>query len=119
MRADGGHRATQLVAAELAEGVLVVGVEVGELLRDDLALLAEGAREDVDLVARGDVVGDGDAGRQHLVVGVGVHEEQPRGPSGDQDRCCRGHSDTPTTPISGEPPYTGLPMSEVTWDPAA
>ena len=29
------------------------------------------------LVAARDVVGDGDAGGQRLVVGVGVHEEQP------------------------------------------
>lgn len=102
--ADGGHRAAQLVAAELAERVLVVGVEVRQLGRDDLALLAEGAGEHVDLVTGGDVVGDGDAGRERLVVGVGVDEEQPRGPPADQDRLGAGHRDTPTTPSSGTPP---------------
>ena len=58
----------------------------------------------VDLVAGGDVVGDGDAGRERLVVGVGVDEEQPRGAASHQDRFGAGHRDTPTTPSSGTPP---------------
>ena len=65
-----------------------------------------------------DVVGDGHPGRQRLVIGVRVHEEQARGTSRHQDRLGGRHFATPMTPISGTPPYTGLPMSEVTSEPA-
>lgn len=105
---DRCHRRTQLVPAVLAERVLVVGVEVGQLRRDDLALLPQGAGEDVHLVTEGDVVGDGHAGGEGLVVGVRVDEEQ-----------AGTHRSTPMIPISGTPPCTGLPTREVTSEPAA
>ena len=63
---------------------------------DDLALLAEGAREHVDVVATSDVVRDRDAGREGLVVGVGVHEEQPRGTR-------RSGSSPSSSPVTGPP----------------
>ena len=99
--------AAQLVATELAEGVLVVGVEVRQLGRDDLALLAEGAGEHVDLVAGGDVVGDGHARGQQLVVGVGVDEEE-----------APAHRVTPMVPSSTAPPKTALALRSVTSVPA-
>jgi hypothetical protein len=44
---------------------------------DDLTLLAEGAGEDVDLVAGSGVVRHGHAGGQGLVVGMRMDEEEP------------------------------------------
>ena len=94
------HRATQLLAAVLGEGVALGALEVGEVLGDDLALLAERAGEHVDVVTAGDVVRDGDTGREGLVVGVGVHEEQPRGTAVGLDAVEQvGHW---TTAMSGE-----------------
>ena len=62
------------ISAELVGGV---DGELGVVLADDFAFFPEGAGDDVDVGAIGDVVGDGAAGRQGLVVGVGVDEEQP------------------------------------------
>ena len=50
---------------------------MSELRWDHLALLTEGAGEDVHLVAQGNVMGHGDAARQGLVVRVGMDEQQP------------------------------------------
>ena len=64
------------VAAEL------VGVIDGQLrptVTDDLALFAERAGDDVHLRPAGDVMGDGGAVGDGLVVRMGVHEQQPRG----------------------------------------
>ena len=69
-----------------------------------IALLPEGAGEHVDLVAGGDVVGDGHARGQQLVVGMGVDEEEASGPPFDDHGCGRRHRETPMTPISGTPP---------------
>ncbi len=55
-------------------------LEVGEVLGDDLALLAQGARQHVDVVPTSHVVRQRDAGGQGLVVRVCVHEEQPGTP---------------------------------------
>ena len=85
----------------------MIGVEVGELGRDDLALLAEGAREHVHLVTGGDMVGEADPRGDALVVGVGVDEEQ-----------AQAHRATPIVPISGVPPKTALLLSPVTSWPA-
>lgn len=76
--AEPGHRLVEFATAHLREGVLAVRGVVGELGRDDLAVLTEGARDDVHLVPGRDVMGDGDAARERLVVGVGVDEDEPR-----------------------------------------
>jgi len=50
---------------------------MGQGRRDDVALLAQGAREEVDVMAPGGVGTHGHPRRQGLVVGVGVDEQQP------------------------------------------
>ena len=74
-RGAGGRELADPVAAELVRGV---GGEQRQLGRDDLALLAERARHEGDRRVRvGGVAGHGAAGRQRLVVGMGVHQQQP------------------------------------------
>ena len=73
---EDGRGRGELAATVPGEG-RAVPLEVGQCGRDHLALLTEGAGEDVHLVAARHVVRDGDPGRQGLVVGVGVDEEQP------------------------------------------
>ena len=75
--AQGTHGCRELTAAVVGKRVPRRTLEVGQGCGDDLALLAEGAREDVDVIAARDVVGQGHPGREGLVIRVGVHEEQP------------------------------------------
>lgn len=70
------HRAGKLGLAVVAEGILLIGCEVGELLEEHLALLAEGAGDERDLRALAHVFGHGRARADRFVVGVGVHEEK-------------------------------------------
>ncbi|BBZ08671.1 hypothetical protein MDOR_28400 [Mycolicibacterium doricum] len=59
----------------------MVGVVYGELgvhLPDHLTFLTEGAGDHADIRAAADVVSDGAAGGERLVVGVSVDEEQAR-----------------------------------------
>ena len=70
------HGAGQLAPAVLGQGVADSAFEVGELCWDDLALLAERAREDVDVITAHHVVQDRDTGRERLVIGMSVDEEQ-------------------------------------------
>ena len=86
--AEGVQRLGQLADAIPAELVGGVDRELGVAIADDFALFAEGAGDDVNLGAAGAVVGDGAAGRQRLVVRMGVDEEQTGG-------FLRGHRQTP------------------------
>ena len=78
------------------ERVALGALEVGELGRDDLPLLTEGAGEHVDVVAALDVVQDRDARGEGLVVGVRVDEEQAA------------HRRTAMSANSTTPPMTSL-----------
>ncbi|MSW44289.1 MAG: prolyl oligopeptidase family serine peptidase, partial [Actinobacteria bacterium] len=73
---EGAHRACELGLAVVAEGILLIGREVGELLEEHLALLAQGAGDKRDLRTLARVLGHGRAGADRFVVGVGVHEEE-------------------------------------------
>lgn len=70
------HGGGELADAVRAEDVLAVRGEVRENVRDDLALLAEGAGHQGDVGTVGRVLGHGGAIVDRLVVGVRVHEEQ-------------------------------------------
>ena len=86
---------------------------------DDLALLAQGAGEHVHVVATRDVVGDGDAGREGLVVGVRVHEEQAWGAVVDPQAVEQpGHRTTAMSANSTTPPATVLADRFRTSEPA-
>src|SRR6202022_1027671 len=63
--------------AVAAEWVGVIGGQLGPTVTDDLALFAESAGDDVHLSPAGDVMGDGGAVGDGLVVRMGVHEQQP------------------------------------------
>ena len=81
------HRGGQLVDPVPAELVLLVGGEVRELGDEHLALLAQGAGDQGDLGALGGVARHRRAVADRLVVGVGVHEQQPPvGVEGAHDR---------------------------------
>nr|WP_275296171.1 hypothetical protein [Jiangella ureilytica] len=71
-----GHGGGQLAGAVRAEGVVVLGPEVGQLRLDDLAQLAPSAGDERDVGALGGVAGHGGAGADGLVVGVGVNQQQ-------------------------------------------
>jgi hypothetical protein len=75
--AQGAHGRGELTSAVVGQRITRCTLEVRQGCRDDLTLLAEGAREDVDVVAACHVVGQGHSGREGLVIRVGVHEEQP------------------------------------------
>jgi hypothetical protein len=77
--AEGGHGVLDLGTPVLAEAVLLVGREVGQLGDEDLAHLPRGAGDAGDLAALGDVLGHGGAVADGLVVGVGVHEQEALG----------------------------------------
>src|SRR5664280_2445466 len=55
---------------------------MGQRRWNHLALLAKGAGEQVNVMAAGGVAGHGQSGRQRLVIGVRVNEQQPRPPGG-------------------------------------
>ncbi len=113
------HRAAELLPAVVGERVARCALEVAELLGDDLALLAEGAGQDVHVVAAGDVVGDGDAGRERLVVGVGVDEQQPGHRAAGLDPVEEPrHRTTAMSPNSTTPPLTLLAERLRTSEPA-
>ena len=83
---------TDAIPAQLVGGV---DGQLGVLLADDFALFAEGAGDDVNVGAVGDVVGDGAAGRQRFVVRVGVDKEQARS-------FTRGHRPEDTGRVDGD-----------------
>lgn len=70
------HGGGELADPVGAQGVVAVGGEMGEVRRDDLALLAQRAGHQGDVGALGRVLGHGDAVVDGLVVRVRVHEEQ-------------------------------------------
>ena len=74
---EGGHRAGELGFPVRAERVVLVCTEVHEVGDEHLALLAPRARHERDLGAVGDVARHRRAVVDRLVVGVGVHEQQP------------------------------------------
>ena len=76
---EGVERLGELADAIPAELVGGVDRELGVAIADDFAFLTECAGDDVNLGAAGAVVGDGAAGRNRLVVRMGVDEEQARG----------------------------------------
>jgi len=71
-----GHRVGQLGLAMLAERVLLVGSQVRELGKEDLALLAERAGDEGDLGALRHVLRHRRTGADALVVGVGMDQQQ-------------------------------------------
>ncbi len=71
------HRGLELDDAVRAEPVLLVGREMLDVGRQDLALLAGRARDEGDVRAFGDVARHGGAAHDALVVRVGVHEQHP------------------------------------------
>ena len=73
---QGSQRGGQLADAVAAQLVGGVDSQLGVPLADDFAFFTEGAGDDVYVGAVGGVVRDGAAGRQRLVVRMGVHEEQ-------------------------------------------
>ena len=86
---------------------------------DDLALLAERAGEHVHVVTAGRVVGDGDPGREGLVVGVGVHEQQSGRSAHDLEAVEQpGHRTTAMSANSTTPPATVLADRLRTSEPA-
>ncbi len=56
----------------------MVDGQLRPLVADDLAFFAERAGDHLDLRSARDIVGDGGAVGDGLVVGMGVHEQQPR-----------------------------------------
>ena len=65
----------------LAEQVTALRAQVGQVSRDDLTQLAQGAGDQRHRDASGRVPGHGGAGLDRFVVGVGVHQQQPAPPS--------------------------------------
>ena len=89
------------------ELVVLVGGEVRELGDEDLALLAERAGDERDVGALGDVLRHRGAVADRLVVGVGVHEQQPAAPSRAPPCCPRPRvrpARAPTPPPGAPPP---------------
>ncbi len=72
------QRRGELADSVAAELVRAIDGELGPPIADDLALLAERAGDDPHLRPAGGVVGDGGAVAEALVVGMRVHEQQPR-----------------------------------------
>ncbi len=72
------QRGGQLADPVAAELVRVVHGQLRPLVTDDLALLAERAGDDLHLRSARDVVGDRGPVGDALVVGMGMHEQQPR-----------------------------------------
>ena len=74
----------ELAEPVLAQVVALLGGQVGEVVDQHLALLAEGAGHQGDGGTLGDVAGHGRAVADRLVVGMGVHQHQParRQPAG-------------------------------------
>ena len=60
----------------IAQSVLLIRREMGELLEEYLTLLAERARDERDLGPLAHIFGHGRPGADCFVVGVRVHEEQ-------------------------------------------
>ena len=76
-RAQGGKRADELRVADLAQATLRLGrIQVGVV---DLAFLAAGADHEVHSAPLGQRLGDHPTGREHLVVRVGVDQQQAPG----------------------------------------
>lgn len=73
---EGVHRAGKFDLPMLAESVLEMGRAVGVIVKDDLTLFAQGARDERDVGTLGRVLGHGGAGADRFVVGVGVHEQE-------------------------------------------
>ena len=113
------HRTAQLLATVGGERVARSTLEVREVGGDDLALLAQGAGEHVHVVTARHVVGEGDTGGEGLVVGVGVHEEQPRRAAVELQAVEQpGHWTTAMSANSTTPPATVLADRFRTSDPA-
>ncbi len=74
-RLQRGRQLTDPVAAEL---VCVVHGQLRPLVTDDLALFAERARDDLHLRSARHVVSNRGPVGDALVVGMGMHEQQPR-----------------------------------------
>jgi hypothetical protein len=85
------HGRPELFSARGSKAVIAVGAKMGQFCRDHLALLAEGAREQVDVVPPCGIRSHGDPCRQRLVVGVGVDEQQPCLSGGALGRRRSGH----------------------------
>jgi hypothetical protein len=71
------QRRGQFADAVAAELIGAVNGQLSELLADDLTFLPEGARDHLHAGTPRHVVGDGGAGGQRFVVGVGVDEQNP------------------------------------------
>ncbi len=116
---EGGQRTAELPEPVRGERVALGPLEVGEGGGDDLALLAERAGEDVDLVAARDVVRERHPRGEGLVVGVGVDEQQPGGAVVEVDAVEEpGHGDTAMSANSTTPPPTALADRLRTSEPA-
>ena len=74
--AELGHRRRQLADAMLAQPVLMLGREMGQLRHQDLALFPERAGDERDMRSLGRVPSHGDAVADRLVVGMRVDEKQ-------------------------------------------
>ncbi|COW64218.1 Uncharacterised protein [Mycobacterium tuberculosis] len=72
------QRRGELADAVATELVRMIGGELSPAIANDLALLTQGARDDMDLCATGGVVRDGCAVAQALIVGVCMNKQQPR-----------------------------------------
>lgn len=88
-----GHRGRQFSLSMRSEIVVLVGGQMCDVVEKDLTLLTEGARDERDLGTFGDVFRHGGAGRNALVVGMCVDEQDasihaatvPRGPMRHDD----------------------------------
>src|SRR5918995_6765684 len=108
-----------LLAPVRGQRVPLGALEVPELRRDDLALLAHCAGEDMDVVAASDVVGERHPRGERLVVGVGVNEEQPGGAPGQLETVEETlHRTTAMSANSTTPPFTVFAERLRTSDPA-
>ncbi len=74
-----GHRVGELGAPVLTEPVLLIGGQMGQLGHQDLAHLPRGAGDQRDGGTFGDVFRHRGALVDGLVIGMGVHQEQPAG----------------------------------------
>ena len=78
VEAQGVQRCGQLADPVAAELICLVHRQLRPLVTDDLALLAERAGDDPHLRSARHIVGDGGPVGDGLVVGMGMHEQQPR-----------------------------------------
>ena len=76
--AQRAQRVGELADSVAAELIRAIDRELGPPLADDLAFLAERASDDPDVRPAGDVVRDGGAVVETLVVRMRVHKQQPR-----------------------------------------